>query len=449
MNAMYFATSHRIVWMLAAAALLFATPARSEAGEATQKAAPDKADEALARALAIEQRLVDVAKKVEPCTVAVYNQPRMGLPGRGGANPFGGGRRGARPPAAQEKPAAGAAGGAAKEAEPLVPRPPLTERIPALAQGGGSGVIISADGYILTNHHVVAESARVWVGLATGERYWAAVLSQDVGGDLAMLRIEPKEGEQFPFARLGDSDALAVGDFVVAAGNPFMLSEDERPTVTFGVVSALHRYQGPAPGAGEAVYGDAIQVDAAINPGNSGGPLFDMNGDLLGINGRITLRQDAGRANIGVGFTIPINQIKNIVEQMKTPGMNIEHGFLGVRFTSDQSLTLGGAPVESVTEGGPSATAGIRVGDVIVRIDGQKVANVRRLVNYLSTLPAGREVTLTVRRPAPAPEAAEGEVENGDPAANAGEAAAEPTEFEAKVKLSPRSAADSRRRRGN
>src|SRR5262249_20547032 len=168
--------------------------------------------------------------------------------------------------------------------------------------GGGSGVVIDSQGYGLTNFHVVRPllaERRGEGGLSDGKTYPLEVLGIDPGGDVAMFKI--KNDKPFYPAPLGDSDTLRVGDWTLAMGNPFLLAEDFRPTVTCGFVSGLHRYQR---GEGRAlVYTDCIQVDTSINPGNSGGPLFDLRGDLVGINGRISVAE-RGRVNVGLGYAI-------------------------------------------------------------------------------------------------------------------------------------------------
>src|SRR5262249_18540456 len=170
-------------------------------------------------------------------------------------------------------------------------------------QGGGSGVLISDDGYALTNFHVVAGSGPVMqCGLSDGVLYDAVVVGIDKVGDVSLIKLLPKkEGNKFPFAPLGDSDKLRAGDWSLAMGNPFLLATDFTPTVTFGMISGVNRYQYPEGGLLE--YGDCIQIDTSINPGNSGGPLFNMDGELVGINGRGSFDKRA-RINSGVGYAI-------------------------------------------------------------------------------------------------------------------------------------------------
>ncbi|MBC8113938.1 MAG: trypsin-like peptidase domain-containing protein, partial [Candidatus Saccharimonas sp.] len=179
--------------------------------------------------------------------------------------------------------------------------------------GGGSGVLISADGYALSNYHVTSETGEFMkCGLNDGKLYDAVIVGIDPTGDVALIKLLGRE--DFPHAMLGDSDKLAVGDWTYAMGNPFLLATDFQPTVTAGIVSGLHRYQYPAGTLLE--YTDCIQVDTSINPGNSGGPLFNAAGELVGINGRISVEK-RGRVNVGAGYAISINQIKHFLDHLK------------------------------------------------------------------------------------------------------------------------------------
>ena len=176
-------------------------------------------------------------------------------------------------------------------------------------QGGGSGVVISPDGYALTNFHVAAPTGPAMkCGLADGRLFDAVLVGLDPGGDVALIKLVG-DGE-FPAAELGDSDTVRVGAWAYVAGNPFLLADDFKPTVTYGIISGVHRYQYPAGTLLE--YTDCLQTDAAINPGNSGGPLFDAQGRLIGINGRGSFEK-RGRVNVGVGYAISINQIKRFL----------------------------------------------------------------------------------------------------------------------------------------
>jgi serine protease Do len=222
-------------------------------------------------------------------------------------------------------------------------------------QGTGSGVIISADGYILTNNHVVEGAQEVMVTVGDKEEYKAQVVGRDPKTDLAVLKIKPKEN--LPVAALGDSNETNVGDWVLAIGNPFGLTH----TVTSGIVSAKGRVIGAGP------YDNFIQTDASINPGNSGGPLFNMKGEVVGINTAIL---PYGQ---GIGFAIPVNTAKPLIPQLVAKG-EVTRGYLGVSIqplTSELAKALKveeskGALVSDVTPASPAAKAGIQRGDLIV-----------------------------------------------------------------------------------
>ena len=194
-------------------------------------------------------------------------------------------------------------------------------------QGGGSGVVISPDGYALTNFHVVAGCGKAMqCGMADGKLYDAVIVGIDPTGDVAVIKLFGRD--DFPRGRnWADSDAVRPGDWVFAMGNPFLLATDLQPTVTYGIVSGVHRYQPPSGTFLE--YADCIQTDASINPGNSGGPLFDAQGRLIGINGRGSF-QKRGRVNVGVGYAISINQIKRFLGALRG-GRIVDHATLGVQ----------------------------------------------------------------------------------------------------------------------
>lgn len=263
----------------------------------------------------------------------------------------------------------------------------------------GSGVIISKDGYVLTNNHVIDRADDIVVKLnGAGEEYTATVVGKDPKNDIALLKIEAKD---LPAAELGDSDKIRVGDWVMAIGNPFGLGG----TVTAGIISARGRNinQGP--------YDDFLQTDAAINPGNSGGPLFDMDGKIVGINTAILSRTGGSQ---GIGFAIPANTIKLIVEQIKEHGRPVR-GWLGVRIqpvTKElaEAMDLSehkGALVAGVVDNSPADKAGFKEGDVIVKFDGKNVSKMQDLPKMVAetnigkdvkvdTLRAGKSVRLTV-----------------------------------------------------
>ncbi len=253
----------------------------------------------------------------------------------------------------------------------------------------GSGVLISKDGYLLTNDHVVSGAGSVAVQLSNGDTYTGRVLGTDTYSDVACVRIE---GRDFPALRLGDSDSLAVGQIVAALGNPFGISRDGSPTVTLGILSALHRV---IPLSGDRQYRDAIQTDAAINPGNSGGALVDLEGRLIGINGAIT---STTGTNSGIGFAIPINFVKRILPTLEA-GRSPEPGFMGIslgELSLDDVKRMGfrGALIDSVTRGSPAFLAGLRAKDVIKTFQGESVESSTRLLNLISYYQVGETVEL-------------------------------------------------------
>ncbi|MCZ6787479.1 MAG: trypsin-like peptidase domain-containing protein, partial [Planctomycetota bacterium] len=182
--------------------------------------------------------------------------------------------------------------------------------------GGGSGVIITPDGLVLSNYHVTGLAAEMRIGLNDHRIHPAVVIGIDPSGDLSLMRLTEKRND-WAYSPLGDSDAMKQGDWVYAMGNPFLLATDFTPTVTMGVVSAINRYQ-PGSIRGQLLYPDCIQTDAAINPGNSGGPLFSLDGEVVGINGRGSFRfHERGKVAVGVGYAISSNQIKHCLPEMR------------------------------------------------------------------------------------------------------------------------------------
>lgn len=257
-------------------------------------------------------------------------------------------------------------------------------------QGVGSGVIVSDDGYILTNNHVVAGADEVTVMMKDGREVSADVVGTDPMSDLAVIRVNEKS---LPAATMGDSDDLRIGEWVVAAGNPFGL----RNTVTAGIVSAKGRSN-----VRVAEYEDFIQTDAAINPGNSGGPLVDLRGRVVGINTAIASR--TGRYE-GVGFAIPVNMAKSIMDSLIHKG-RVVRGWLGI---SIQPLNEGlaksfgygsteGVLVGQVLPDGPAADAGLNAGDIIVKYDGTPIQNVNQLRNLAAATEPGTKVKVDVIR---------------------------------------------------
>ncbi|HWS58828.1 MAG TPA: trypsin-like peptidase domain-containing protein [Actinotalea sp.] len=267
-------------------------------------------------------------------------------------------------------------------------------------EGEGSGVIISADGEILTNHHVVSggDTGSITVALADGRLYDAKIVGTDPTTDIAVLRlVDPPD--DLAVATLGDSDDALVGAAVMAVGNPLGLDT----TVTTGIISAVDRpVSTQEQTSGSLVVTNAIQVDAAINPGNSGGPLFNSSGEVIGITSSIaTLSSGSTSGSIGLGFAIPINQATLIADQLIESG-TAEHAYLGVSLSDGTATADGttrqGALVETVSAGTPAEDAGIQEGDVIVGIDGKAVAGAESLTGYVRQYASGVEVTLTVVR---------------------------------------------------
>ncbi|HZZ74060.1 MAG TPA: trypsin-like peptidase domain-containing protein, partial [Pirellulales bacterium] len=257
-------------------------------------------------------------------------------------------------------------------------------------QGGGSGVVISPDGYALSNFHVTREcGAGMKCGMPDGKLYDAVIVGFDPVGDVAMLKVLGRD--DFPAAELGDSDAMQVGDWAFAMGNPFLLATDYQPSVSYGVVSGTHRYQYPAGTLLE--YADCLQVDASINPGNSGGPLFNAQGQLIGINGRGSFEK-RGRVNVGVGYAISINQIKNFLGCLKS-GRILDHATLGARMGSDEQ---GRVVVTDILDSCDAYRRGLRYDDEIVSFGGRPMRSVNVFKNTLGVYPKDWRVPLTYRR---------------------------------------------------
>ncbi|HTN43248.1 MAG TPA: Do family serine endopeptidase [Nitrospiria bacterium] len=254
-------------------------------------------------------------------------------------------------------------------------------------QSLGSGFIIKKNGLILTNNHVIEKADKIIVRLSDEREFEAKVVGRDEKTDLALIKIS--DHQNLPTARLGDSDQLDVGEWVVAIGNPFGLEQ----TVTVGIVSAKGRNIGDGP------FDDYIQTDASINPGNSGGPLFNIKGEVIGIN---TAINPSGQ---GIGFAIPINQVKKVLDQLETYG-KITRGWLGVMIQelnedlarSFKLKNKNGALISDVFENSPAFKAGLQRGDVIVEFDGKRITQMRTLPLIVAETPIGKEVKLkTVR----------------------------------------------------
>ncbi len=254
----------------------------------------------------------------------------------------------------------------------------------------GSGVIVGSRGIVVTNYHVIKGATEIKVAMADGREYESTILLKDEKSDLAILRIRSKE--RFPKVQLGNSEDLEVGDIVLAIGNPFGVGQ----TVTSGIISALAR-----PSLGKGDFGFFIQTDASINPGNSGGALVDMNGRLVGINTAIYSR--SGGSN-GIGFAIPSNMLEVVLRSAATGSKRVIRPWIGASFqslTSDIAESLGlqkprGALVAGVSRNSPADRAGLRAGDVILRINGALVPHVDALGYRLATIGIGRKAEFEI-----------------------------------------------------
>ncbi|MCB9894972.1 MAG: trypsin-like peptidase domain-containing protein [Planctomycetes bacterium] len=300
-------------------------------------------------------------------------------------------------------------GGAVSLAENTAPKPndtvakrdaeviALTAQVyPAFVMlGGGSGICISEDGYFLTNHHVFNEAAapaKVAAKMAGNSRKFTAdAVGADPRGDIVLGKLRLEEGEKVPFVPLADSDKLEIGDLCLSIGNPFLLNGNgSEPTVTFGTVTAVHRFQGG--------YADSIEIDTAINPGNSGGPSFNINGEMIGINGR-NIASHGKRYNTGAGFAIPANQIKNFLDALKAESGGayvVRHGLIGGLDLDLSSQE--GAVVRGVEANSDASDAGFEPKDVITAVDGKTAFNGYRFLGITQTKPRGSSFVCTVKR---------------------------------------------------
>ena len=324
--------------------------------------------------------IVDIAKNKNPAVVFVTSKTKI-QPAKGpatGNRPFG-----------QFSPPRGNG--------PFGQFPPSPRgRTPRPAPGGGTGTgfIIDQEGYILTNNHVVEGADIIKVTLQNEKEYEAQLIGADPKTDIALIKIVQDNGEQtsFPYLTMGDSEKLEVGEWVVAIGNPFGLSH----TVTTGVVSAMGRNIGAGP------YDEFIQTDASINPGNSGGPLLSMDGDVIGIN---TAIYSGSGGNVGIGFALPINMAKDILDDLKNKG-KVTRGWLGVmiqRITPElqESFKLKnsqGALVNDIAPNGPADLGGMKRGDVITRFDGVEIASMETLPKQVASIKPGESVKVEVIR---------------------------------------------------
>lgn len=262
-------------------------------------------------------------------------------------------------------------------------------------EGGGSGVVISPDGYAVTNFHVVAPcGATMHCGLPDGRLVDAVLVGLDPVGDIAVIRLlgdAGAAGADWPYAEWGDSDQVRVGDEALVAGNPFLLASDFQPTVTRGVISGVHRYQYPAGTLLE--YADCLQTDASINPGNSGGPLYDGRGRLIGINGRASFEK-RGRVNVGVGYAVSANQVRRFLSLLQA-GRIVDHASLGATVRTAAS---GRVVVDQIREDSDAYRRGLRYGDEVVRFADREIHSANALQNALGTHPPGWRASLTIRR---------------------------------------------------
>jgi serine protease Do len=259
-------------------------------------------------------------------------------------------------------------------------------------KGLGTGMIMDADGHILTNNHVVGGATKIQVLLASGEQYAAEVVGTDPKTDLAVIKIPAKQG--LPYVTFGDSDKVQVGEWVVAIGHPRGLDQ----TVTQGIISAKHRTGIMDP----STYQDFLQTDTAINPGNSGGPLLNLRGEVIGVNAAIA-SQSGGFE--GIGFAIPCNMALYIAGQLIAHG-KVERGWLGVSvqdLTKELAQSFGaestkGALIAEVVKGGPAEKAGMKQGDIVVSYQGKEITNASTLRNEVAISPIGEEAKATILR---------------------------------------------------
>ncbi len=277
-----------------------------------------------------------------------------------------------------------------------MPHPNMPRGQKPVQESGGSGFIISQDGYILTNNHVVKGAEKVTVTLSDESEYTAQVVGTDEETDVALIKID---GKNLPTVPMGDSDAMRPGDFVLAIGNPLMY----RHTVTMGVISAKGRR------LSASALDDFLQTDAAINFGNSGGPLINTRGEVIGINTAITRNDGMGRMVEGIGFAIPINMVKTMIEPLKKDH-RIARGYLGVHvgpLDKDAKAYLkqkygvdvkGGAVIQSVEPDAPASKAGMAKGDIIVAVEGKELKDSSELVHRVSNYPPKKTITLDILR---------------------------------------------------
>ncbi len=270
-------------------------------------------------------------------------------------------------------------------------------------RSSGSGVVISPDGYVMTNFHVIENATEVMVTLPGGEEYEAEIIGTDFITDLALLKLR---GRNFPYATLGDSDDLIIGEWAIALGNPFGLFDiSKQPTATAGIISAMDMDFGFQSGK---IYKDMIQTDAAINRGNSGGPLVNSLGEVIGINTFIYTASQFAEGSIGIGFAIPINLAKDIAEELKVSGKvdrSFSTGLSVERLTEEVAEYLDvpvrqGVIVVEVEKSSNAQKAGVKVGDIITDVNGQKIRSSREILKIIkeSDLRSGNKIKLKIYR---------------------------------------------------
>lgn len=275
---------------------------------------------------------------------------------------------------------------------------------PKKVVGSGSGVVISPDGYVMTNNHVVEHASEIVVTLPGGKEYPAELIGADKVSDMAILKLD---GRDFTYAKLGNSDDLIIGEWVVALGNPYGLFElSQQPTATVGIISATNMDFGRQKGG--QIFQDMIQTDASINRGNSGGPLVNAHGEVIGINTFIYTGSDFDQGSIGIGFAIPINKAREIAEELKnrgridrsfSTGLHVQPltkkiaGYLEIPFTE-------GVIVVEIEDGSTAEKAGLKPADVIVSVNKVKVANAREIFSVIEKddLRPGDEISLEIYR---------------------------------------------------
>jgi serine protease Do len=266
--------------------------------------------------------------------------------------------------------------------------------------GLGSGVIISPDGYIITNDHVAGRADEVIITMTNGKHYDARIVGSDMVSDVCLLKIE---ADNLPHVKIGDSDNIIIGEWAIALGNPFGLFDiNDKPTVTVGVISSVGMNLGENSGR---YYLDMIQTDAAINSGNSGGPLLNGLGELIGMNTLIFTAQGSS-GSVGVGFAIPINKIKRVIEELKANGI-VDRAFVtGLRGqTIDEGIakyyqlpTTNGVIITYVQKDSPSSDAGLEEGDIILFVDKYRITNFETLVAVINEFRPGDKVNMKIQR---------------------------------------------------